>query len=64
MPDILTKSTNFNPNQIDLPNPVPEDCDAEVEMFADLLANLLWQQWMYKRETENGGKKLTNSIEF
>lgn len=56
MPDILTKSNN--PNQIAPSDPVPENYDAEVEMFTDQLANLLWQQWMYKREADNRSEKL------
>ena len=58
MPNISCKLNKSNHNQIDSPNPPSEDSDADVEMFADLLANLLWSQWMYRRELENGGERL------
>jgi hypothetical protein len=35
-----------------LPSTSTENCDATLEMFADQLANLLWQQWKYSKEKQ------------
>ena len=62
MPD--NTSNNTKPNQIDLPNSDSADYNTEVEMFADQLANLLWSQWVYKRELENSGARLKTNSDF